>query len=38
MEDNRVADWMYAKRVWKDFEIRKLGNIMICILKLLNYF
>ena len=26
MEDITAADYMYAKRVWKDFEIKELGK------------
>ena len=26
MEDITVADYMHAKRVWKDFEIKKLDE------------
>ena len=33
MEDVTDADYTHAKRVCKDFEIKNLGNMMICMFK-----
>ena len=39
VEDVTDANYMHAKRVCKDFEIKKdLVNITICILKVIHYF
>ena len=38
MEDLTDADYMHAKRVFKDFDKKHLGDIMICILKVIHYF
>ena len=37
-EDITDADYMHAKRVCKDFEIKNLGETMICILRVMYYF
>ena len=37
MEDNTDADYAHTKRVCKDFEIRNLENIMICMFKAIHY-
>ena len=37
VEEITDADYTYAKRVCKDFEIKKLGDIMICIFKATHY-
>ena len=36
MEDITDADYMQARRVCKEFEIKNLVNIMICILKMIH--
>ena len=33
MEDVTDLDYMYAKRVWKDFETKKLGEYLDLVLK-----
>ena len=38
MEDITDSDYMYTKRVCKEFEIKKQLNIMIYILKAMHYF
>ena len=38
MEDITDADYIHLKRVCKDFEIKNLVNIMICIVKVIHYF
>ena len=38
MKDITDADYMHLKRVYKDFEIKNLGEFMICILKVIHYF
>ena len=37
MEDITDADYAHAKRVCKDFEIKILENIMICLFKVIHY-
>ena len=37
MEDVTDADYVHAKRVCKDLEIKNLGNIVICIFKAIHY-
>ena len=37
MEDIADVDYTHAKRVCKDFEIKDLGQIMICMLKAIHY-
>ena len=37
MEDITDADYAYAKRVCKDFEIKKLENVMISMFKAIHY-
>ena len=36
MEDVTDADYTHAKRVCKDFEIKNLGNMMICMFKVME--
>ena len=38
MEDITDADYIHLKRVFKDFEIKNLVNIMICVVKVIHYF
>ena len=38
MKDITDANYMHAKKVRKDFEMKRLGEIMICILKVIQYF
>ena len=38
MEDITDADYMHAKRVCKDFEMKILGGYHDCILKAMHYF
>ena len=38
MEEITDVDYMDRKRVCKDFKIKKLVNIMICILRVIHYF
>ena len=38
MEDITDADYMHAKKLCKDFEMKNYVNIMICILKVILYF
>ena len=37
MEDVTDADYAHAKKVYKEFEIKHLGNIMICMFKVIHY-
>ena len=37
MEDITDADYAHAPRVCKDFEIKILENVMICLLKVIHY-
>ena len=37
MKDITDADYMHAKKVCNDFEIKIQVNIMICILKVIHY-
>ena len=37
VEEIAYADFVQAKRVRKDHEIKKLGNIMICMFKAIHY-
>ena len=37
MEDIADADDLHAKRVCKDFEIKNLGDIIICMFKAIHY-
>ena len=38
IKDIAEADYICAESVCKDFEIKNLGNIMICILEVMYYF
>ena len=38
IEDIIDADYIHAKRNCKDFEIKSLGNIIICILRVMYFF
>ena len=38
IEDIIDADYIHAKRNCKDFEIKNLGNIIICILRVMYFF
>ena len=38
MEDNTDADYAHAKKVCKDFEIKILETIMICMFRAIHYF
>ena len=38
MKDITDADYMYGKKVCKDFEIKDLGKYHDCILKVIHYF
>ena len=38
IEDIIDADYIHAKRNCKDFEINNLGNIIICILRVMYFF
>ena len=38
MEDFTNADYIHAKRICKDFEIKNWVNVMICILKVIHYY
>ena len=38
MEDITDADYAPGKRVCKDFEIKNLGECLICIFKAIHYF
>ena len=38
IEDITDAYYMHVKKVCKDFEIKNLENIMICILRVMYYF
>ena len=37
MEDTTDTDYMHAKRVCKDFEIKILVDTMICIFKIIHF-
>ena len=38
MEDNTDADYIHAKRVCKDFEIKNLGEYQDLLLRVMHYF
>ena len=38
MEDNTDADYIHAKRVCKDFEIKNLGEYHDLLLRVMHYF
>ena len=38
MENIKDADYMHAKRVFNDFQVKTWVNIMICILKVAHYY
>ena len=38
IEDIIDAEYIHAKRNCKDFEIKNLGNIIICILRVMYFF
>ena len=37
MEDVTDADYAHAEKMYKEFEIKHLGNIMICMFKVIHY-